>query len=45
MRCGKREINCEEDRRVKPGECSLEQIRECHGTEGTHPCASDEGTD
>jgi hypothetical protein len=22
----------------KPEECSLEQIRECHGTEMQHPC-------
>ena len=37
MRCGKREINYEEDRRVKPGECSLEQICESPGAEAPIP--------
>jgi hypothetical protein len=25
----------------KPGECSPEQIEECHGEEKGHPCADD----
>ena len=26
----------------KPGECTPEQIRECHGEEPGHPCADKE---
>ncbi|WP_300525651.1 hypothetical protein [Aminiphilus sp.] len=26
----------------KPGECSPERIRECHGDEKPHPCTCDE---
>ncbi len=26
----------------KPGDCSLEQIKECHGDEKGHPCTDDE---
>jgi len=29
----------------KPGECSPEQIRECHGTDWEHPCVQDESED
>ncbi len=27
-----------ENLKEKPGECSPEQIRECHGTKNEHPC-------
>jgi ArsR family transcriptional regulator, arsenate/arsenite/antimonite-responsive transcriptional repressor len=27
--------------KVKPGECTLEQIKECHGEEKGHPCIGD----
>jgi hypothetical protein len=27
----------------KPGDCSPEQIRECHGDVETHPCEEPEG--
>jgi len=35
---------CQEGRKVKPGDCSPEQIRECHGSEGDHPCTSKKKT-
>ena len=28
--------------KTKPGDCSLEQIKECHGDEKGHPCTDDE---
>lgn len=38
MCCEKNQDKCKKDPKVKPSECSPEQIRECHGTEGEHPC-------
>lgn len=29
-----------ENLRGKPGECSPEQIKACHGTEKEHPCVT-----
>ena len=43
MCCERNKGKCKKDRRVKPGECSPEQIHECQGTDGTHPCVFDEG--
>jgi hypothetical protein len=31
---------CKKERNVKPGDCSPEQIQECPGSEGGHPCTS-----
>ncbi len=39
--CGKGRCCCSDQpkaRRVKPAECTPEQIRECHGDTGAHPC-------
>lgn len=33
---------CRKGRGVKPADCTPEQIRECHGSEGEHPCTSEE---
>ncbi len=44
MCCEKNEEKCKKDLKVKPSECSPEQIRECHGAEGDHPCESDKDT-
>jgi len=35
---------CEHPDRLKgrPEDCSPEQIRECHGDSGDHPCTSDD---
>ena len=40
-----KESECKKGLKVKAGDCSPEQIRECHGSEGDHPCASEEKTD
>jgi hypothetical protein len=32
---------CRRGLNVKPGDCSAEQIKECHGTEPCHPCTTD----
>jgi len=29
---------CRKGRDVKPGDCTPEQIQECHGDQGCHPC-------
>ena len=44
MCCEKSQDKCQKGREVKPSECSPEQIRECHGAEGAHPCGSDKDT-
>jgi len=38
-----REKECEhpEELKGKPGECSLEQIKECHGQVKGHPCVEE----
>lgn len=35
---------CEKPERLKgsPGECSPEQVRECHGDVTAHPCATEQ---
>jgi len=32
-----------ENLKGKPGNCSPEQIKACHGTKGKHPCAPKSG--
>ena len=32
---------CDRADNVRPGECSKEQIRTCHGETGNHPCVKD----
>jgi len=39
-----KESECKKGLKVKAGDCSPEQIRECHGSEGDHPCESDKDT-
>jgi hypothetical protein len=36
-------VSCEHPEKLKgrPGECSPEQVKECHGAEGKHPCSSE----
>jgi hypothetical protein len=43
MRKSKSTKGCEHPERLKgkPGECSLEQIRECHGEVEEHPCVKE----
>jgi len=38
---------CEKPERLErtPGECSPEQIEECHGNAAEHPCVSDKAED
>ena len=43
-RAAELEEKCKKDPKVRPSECSPEQIRECHGAEGDHPCESDKDT-
>ena len=40
----KEQIECEHPEKLKgkPGECSLEQIKECHGDVKEHHCAVSE---
>ncbi len=40
-----RKENCQKPERLKgvPGECSQEQIRECHGDTKKHPCVTGKG--
>jgi hypothetical protein len=40
----KEQIECEHPEKLKgkPGECSIEQIRECHGDAKEHSCTSSE---
>jgi len=40
----KEQIECEHPEKLtgKPGECSIEQIRECHGDANEHHCAVSE---
>ncbi|MHC1575570.1 MAG: hypothetical protein ACXQTY_07220 [Candidatus Methanogasteraceae archaeon] len=33
-----RHEECLNDHRHDPEKCTIEQIRECHGDTGTHPC-------
>ena len=35
---GKKTCENPEKLKVKPGECSLEQIKECHGDQPEHSC-------
>jgi len=43
LMCGKnQEGECKKDKQVKPGACSAEKIRECHGTGKGHPCTTGE---
>jgi hypothetical protein len=30
-----------EQRKANPGDCSPEQIKECHGNDKKHPCEND----
>lgn len=39
MCCGKSKCQKPDNLKGKPGECSQEQIKKCHGDEGKHPCA------
>ena len=43
--CRDEKSRCEnqEKLRGKPGECSPEQVRECHGDVKFHPCAPSAG--
>jgi hypothetical protein len=38
----RKEAKCEHPERLKgkPGECSPEQIRKCHGDDRKHPCVT-----
>ena len=38
------EKGCEHPEKLKgkPGECTPEQIRECHGKDAGHPCVKEE---
>lgn len=38
---------CQQESKLKgkPGDCSPEQIRECHGDDGKHPCVKKNGDD
>ncbi len=38
MKNGKNQCEHPEKLKGKPGECSPEQIRECHGDTKKHPC-------
>jgi hypothetical protein len=40
-------IGCQKPEKLegKPGECSPEQIKECHGDVEEHPCAAEKETD
>ncbi len=35
---------CRKGRDVNPADCSPERIRECHGSEESHPCEHEKGT-
>jgi hypothetical protein len=40
--CGRKQnVRCEKPENLKgrPGDCSAEQIRKCHGDSRKHPCA------
>jgi len=39
---GKAKCERPEELKGKPGECSPEQVRKCHGEAKTHPCATGE---
>jgi hypothetical protein len=43
MCCEKKEGCCQkpEELKGKPGECTPEQIRKCHGEGGGHPCTQE----
>ena len=43
MCCKEDKPKCEHPEKLKgaPGECSPEQIRECHGDDKTHPCVEE----
>ena len=43
----KKDNICEHQQKLKgkPGECSLEQIKECHGDIKEHPCVEEGQTD
>lgn len=45
MHSDKKEINCEQPEKLKgkPVDCSLEQIRQCHGDTASHPCIETTG--
>lgn len=38
MCCGKTKCQKPENLKGKPGECSQEQIKKCHGDVKKHPC-------
>ncbi len=38
MCCGKTKCQKPENLKGKPGECSAEQIKKCHGNVKKHPC-------
>lgn len=41
--CKKEEHSgCRKGHDVNPGDCSPKRIQECHGSEGNHPCTSEE---
>lgn len=42
MNKGKGQCEHPEKLKGKPGECSPEQIKECHGDTKTHPCSKPE---
>jgi len=38
MCCDRKECQKPEELAGKPEDCSAEQIRDCHGEDGGHPC-------
>ena len=41
--CCKEDCGCQHpEKERKPGECTPEQIQECHGDVAEHPCEGDE---
>lgn len=38
MCCEEENCQCPEELKGKPGDCSPEQVRKCHGDEQDHPC-------
>jgi hypothetical protein len=44
MCCNEKKSECQkpENLKGKPGECSPEQIKKCHGDTKTHPCTASE---
>jgi|GEM_PF-649266 len=43
--CGENEnCQCPEELKKRPGDCTPEQIRKCHGTKRKHPCEQKAGS-